>query len=441
MAPAKPWYARKSYIHFDLPLSQRHATAYVSDPRKVARHPFYPLLTYTLHTPRIKKLSSGYTKSFVKDPKSRVISYPAHKDGYIFSYYKTILEAQYEKWLRSNGLGQAVTAFRSTGENNVTLAKKAFEFIKANPGCYIVATDVESFYDNIDHKQLKQTWARLVEGNRLPNDHYAVFKGITQYSVVERHKIFNLFRIRLSGRLNKNRAPKRLCTPEQFREKVIPRDLVKIGLGVSRGIGIPQGSSLSPLLSNMYMADFDLAIHSWVTSLKGAYWRYCDDILVVVPRGRRPPILRRVDYELRLLGLKRSKPKTQRMNSNSLTTSKQLQYLGFMFDGSEVMVRPSSVHRFHRKLKKSISRAEIRRQRETDASGQEAPFRRQALYNMYSELPVRGKTARVRNAKRKYSGNFASYMKKSAELMDSTRIRRQRKNLLKRLRESIRKHM
>ncbi len=435
MTQMHPWYAKKPYIHFDLPLSEKEATDYVSDPRQVSRHPFYPLLKYTLITPRIKKLPCGSAKKFIKEPKSRPIAYPAHKDGYIFSYYKSMLEVAYEEWLRENGLGEAVTAFRSIGENNMTLAKKAFDFIKASPGCHIVVTDVESFFDNLCHKQLKKNWAKFLGVDKLPDDHYAVYRAITRYSIVERHKVYNLFRIRLSGRLDKAKGPKRICTPKQFREKVIPRNLVKSGPGLSSGIGIPQGTSLSPLLSNMYMADLDLAMHRWITSLGGKYWRYCDDILIVVPAGQQSDILPRLDQQLDLLALKRSEKKTDEMYRDELASHKQLQYLGFIFNGDEVMVRSSSIHRYHRKLKKGIQAAEHRRCRETLASGQEAPLRQQALYNMYSELPVRGKRIKARRSRQ----NFTDYMKRSAKLMDSERIRRQRGKALKKFRASIRK--
>ena len=440
MDDPKSWYVRKPYIHFDLPLGKKRAADYVSDPKRVSRHPFYPLLTYTLHTPRIKKSPAGSGKPFAKGSKTRPISYPAHKDGYIFSYYKSILESPYEEWLEANGLGQSVIAFRSIGESNVTLAKKAFDFIKANPGCQIVATDVESFFDNLDHGQLKKTWAKFLSASKLQCDHYAVYKAITRYSVVERYKVYNLFGIRLSGRLNKDDSPKRLCTPAQFRSKVIPRDLVKPGSTASPRVGIPQGTSLSPLLSNMYMADLDLAMHDWITSLGGAYWRYCDDILIVVPKGRRLPILRRLDAELKSLGLKRSIPKTQNRRADQLSSHKQVQYLGFMFNGSEAVVRSSSIHRYHRKLKKGIRTAEIRQSRETLASGREAPFRQQALYNMYSDMPIRGKNIRKRKMRQRYSGNFSTYMKQSSRCMNSVRITRQHQRLLKRFKMSMQKY-
>lgn len=309
MPKTSQWYAKKPYPHFDLPLGRRKATEYVSDPRRIAQHPFYPLIQYSLVRPRIKKCDIGDCRGFVKDPKLRTIAYPSHKDGYIFSYYKSKLEPTYEAWLASEGLGEAVTAFRSIGENNITLAKKAFDFIETHPGCEIIATDIESFFDKIDHATLKEIWQRFLGVPRLPEDHFAVYKAVTRYSVVERHKIYNKLGIPLTRRGKGSRAIQRLCTPDQFRAKIIPSGLIQPSNGAQQGIGIPQGTSLSPLLSNMYLADLDSEIHGLVTGRGGRYWRYCDDILIVLPGGETDAIFAKLDRCLESLKLTRSHEK------------------------------------------------------------------------------------------------------------------------------------
>ena len=438
MTTSAPWYSRKPYLHFDLPLREQDALDYVTCPKRVASHAFYPLIQYKLFRPRIIKCPLGLPGTFIKEPKERVIAYPAHKDGYIFSYYKSLLEVLYEQWLRSVGLGQAVTAFRRIGRNNVKLAKEAFDFIKDNPSCYIIATDIEAFFDNIDHQSLKQAWQRLLETDTLPEDHYAVYKAVTRYSVVERHKIYNLFGLRLSGRVRRVGQPRRLCTPKQFRDKVLPRGLVAPGSGVSRGIGIPQGTSISPLLSNLYLGQLDIAMHEVANQLGGRYWRYCDDVLIVLPNGYSIDILPRFDHELGLLQLNRNKAKTQELYGSELFSRRQLQYLGLIFNGDETLIRPSSLHRYHRKMKKGIRAAVIRRDIESERAQQPAPLRQQALYNMYSELPVRGKKVKERKRNLKYSGNFIKYICEAAKTTDSSGIRRQQRKALRRLRSAIR---
>lgn len=439
------WYALKPYPHFDLPLGEKSAVAYVSNPANVVRHPFYPLISYTLISSRFRK--DPQTKRVARDPdtgkpvkedKSRRIAYPSHKDGYIFSYYKSLLGPLYESWLADEELGEAVTAFRKTGQNNVTLSKKAFDFIKASPGCQILATDVEGFFDNIDHQVLKATWTKFLGEPSLPADHYAVYKAITRYTFVERHKVYNLFGLRLSGRWGRGNVPARICTAQQFRDKVISRKLVQPSPGKDQCVGIPQGTSLSPLLSNMYMADLDLAMHRWATSLGGRYWRYCDDVLVVLPSGESADIVPLLDQQLALLKLTRHKDKTYVLLQEELPAH-PLQYLGFVFNGSKTSVRSSSIHRYHRKVKSAVQATRFRQKRESLGKDQDAPFRKQALYNMYSDLPLRGQRAKAWQKGRRYRRNFTHYMAGSAKIMGSDDIKRQRRRALKRLRDRIRR--
>ncbi len=434
------WYTKKKYLHFDLPLNEKCAQALVRDPAQVARHPFYPLLKYTLTRSRIRKLPPGGERAFEKTSKERVIAYPAHRDGYIFSYYKSLLEVPYEKWLKANGLETAVTAFRPTGKNNIRLAKEAFDFIKGNPGCRILATDVEAFFDSIAHENLKEAWIRFLGAPKLPNDHFAVFKAIPRYSLIEKHKVFNLFRIRLSGQRKRFGQLQRICNPSQFREKAVSRGLILPNPGLLKGIGIPQGSQLSPLLSNMYMASVDLAMHQLVTGKGGKYWRYCDDILIVGPSEDSSDWLAELKILLKPLQLNLNSEKTQELRSKDLSSGQQLQYLGFVFNGSKTLIRSSSIQRFHRRTKKGIESALVRQDIDSNASGEPSPFRKKAIYNMYSELPVRGRKILERRARQKFSGNFTQYMSLSASQMESSPIGRQRKKILERLRSRIRKH-
>ena len=432
--PARHWYSRKPYLHFDVPLTREQAARLVTDPCRVATHPFYPFLTYELVTPRMKKTSSGANRPYKRDNKVRPISYPAHKDGYIFSYYKAYLEKKYESWVGDHGLGQSITAFRATGENNISLAQRAFRYVESNPNHTIVVSDVESFFPNINHVLLKDIWATFLGDDRLPDDHFAVYEAITCYSEVERHKAYNTFRIPLNTQFKHVR--KRICTPSQFRAKIAGK-LTRQNPGLVNGCGVPQGSPLSPLLSNMYMANFDLSMYNWAKSVGGSYWRYCDDILIVVPRPITE-MVKRLDKELSLVRLQKSDKKTHFFSPNSISPKRPLQYLGFMFDGYNITVRPSSVHRFHRKLKAAVRVAQNRRRRESDASSRAAPLRKKALFNMYSDRPRRGIKIVAAMKNRRYRGNFTHYLDAAANRLKSGRIAKQRKRVLKRLRDRIR---
>ena len=432
--PVRHWYSRKPYLHFDVPLTREQAERLVADPCRVATHAFYPFLKYNLVTPRMRKTSSSANRPYEPDNKIRPISYPAHKDGYIFSYYKSCLEENYEQWINEHGLGEAVTAFRTVGEDNVSLAQRAFKYVTANPNHSIVVSDVDSFFPKISHSVLKNIWAELLRVDRLPEDHFAVYKAITRYSEVERHKAYNAFRIPINTQLKHDRE--RICTPGQFRAKIAGK-LTRRNPGLADGIGIPQGSSLSPLLSNMYMAKFDLSIRDWIKSTGGLYWRYCDDILVVAPVPSNE-IIEHLDKGLSSARLQRNEKKTHCYSPKSISSQRPLQYLGFMFDGYNITVRPSSLHRFHRKLKTAIRVARHRRKRESDASSAQAPLRKQALYNMYSDRPRRGAKIVATMKNRRYRGNFTHYLARAAQKMNSDRIAKQRKRVLKRFRDRIR---
>ena len=58
---------------------------------------------------------------------------------------------------------------------------------------------------------------------------------------------------------------------------------------------IPQGSSISAVLANIYMIEADKKINEYVVSLGGMYRRYSDDFIVVVPKiGQELSVFNRI---------------------------------------------------------------------------------------------------------------------------------------------------
>ena len=83
-----PWYKPRGYVHFDSPLSIKAAEKLATSPNAVAGHPFYPLLRYTVESQKIEKNRAGLA---VKKPiKQRPISFAAHADAHIYSYYGSV---------------------------------------------------------------------------------------------------------------------------------------------------------------------------------------------------------------------------------------------------------------------------------------------------------------------------------------------------------------
>lgn len=55
--------------------------------------------------------------------------------------------------------------------------------------CVVLAFDISSFYDCIDHKNLKNEWASLLNKEGLPSNHYNLFKSLTNYCFVDMKEI------------------------------------------------------------------------------------------------------------------------------------------------------------------------------------------------------------------------------------------------------------
>ena len=188
-------------------------------------------------------------------------------------------EHLYEVEVQRRDLHEVVTAFRGTsGRCNIHFANDAFEFILASGGGAVLASDIKGFFDNLNHVKLKAAWSKLLGVDRLPDDHYAVFRAVTKYCFVDRERLSRVLQLdpenpRADGR-------RRICSPREFRELVRGNGLCVVNRS---GVGIPQGSPISSVLANLYMLEFDTAMNKFVSEHSGFYRRYCDDLLLVLP--------------------------------------------------------------------------------------------------------------------------------------------------------------
>jgi hypothetical protein len=164
--------------------------------------------------------------------------------------------------------------------------------------------------------------------------------------------------------------PKQLCTPQEFREKVLGEGagFTRLVSRKNRNVGIPQGAPLSDLLANAYMLEFDRELSGFAAQRGGKYWRYSDDIILVIPGDHTlvPEVKAYAEAEIQRHGsallIKTSKTAAvefRRPTSGTLEFShvdgsscqNGLEYLGFRFDGKLVYLRDSTVSRFFRKVK------------------------------------------------------------------------------------------
>ncbi|MGA1859581.1 antiviral reverse transcriptase Drt2 [Azospirillum sp. 11R-A] len=406
------WYRKKRYAHFDVPLSADHATAYVSNPERVAKRSFYPFLAFDI---KVRRYKSKKGVAEIKS-KKRPIRMASHVDGYIFSYYAWMLSKRYESFIEDTPLQNCVLAYRSGIGSNITFAKDAFSEVDRRGACVAIAMDLEKFFDSLDHEHLKRQWCQVIGMDRLPPDHYAVFKAMTRYARVDREAAYAALGI-------KDVPPKPLCTPSEFRTKIRAGRLIQVN---ADDFGIPQGSPMSSVLSNIYMIPFDQEMVALAHGLHGYYRRYCDDILWIIEDGDQDTVQRAVEIALTRIGSKiavnQEKTIISRFDFKGLSAGeKPLQYLGFTYDGYKRLIRSQTLSKFWRKVVYGVRAAKGRANKSAKAGASGDVFKRK-LYRRFTHLG--------RN-------NFISYAKRSFKTMEDEAIRSQVKDHWQRIQEEL----
>lgn len=417
-----PWYRRRGYLHFDLPIGEKKAAGIVTNPNAVAKHAFWPLIDYQITAEKISKTADGKLE---KRSKERPIAYAAHLDSHIYSYYSQLISSHYEKELKARNIDQNVLAFRSLGKSNIHFARDAFEAIRSFGPCGVVGVDISGFFDNLDHNILKSQWSNLLGVSQLPKDHYNIYRSLTRYASVEKLKLYAALGI---AKHNPKNGRTRICTPKNFHASVRRNGLIRTN---SSGVGIPQGSPISALLSNIYMLEFDQRMRDVVSEWGGRYYRYCDDMLFIVPQDLTNGVAGMVREEIKNIKLEINTKKTEirffkKLKDGSLLSEKPLQYLGFLFNGQQVLIRSAAFARFSDRMKRGVSLANktcYKRNKIRKAHGLNSkPLYKRKLYDRYSHLGKR---------------NFIRYGIRAADIMGSTAIRRQLKPLWRNLQIEI----
>jgi RNA-directed DNA polymerase len=327
-----------------MPLPFEQVEGRVTDPTYVISHSFLPFIGYTDKQRRFRKISVSV--------KCRPIKYCAHFDGYMHSYYAMLLVRAYEAYLSNTRLNKVVIGYRSGIGSNVTMAARAFREIKARGNCVAVAIDITDFFGSIDHAILLANMKRILNESRLPDDWFKIYKSMTKYAWVEISDLCE----RLS--LDKNDLPRPICTVDILRQVVRPiKDNLKIIQQNKAGYGIPQGSPISAVMSNVYMIDFDRQMFALASRIGAYYRRYSDDILFICSPGDeaivRPVVLDAITCLGEVIAINDDKTEVCHFAQSSgmkITCNNPLTYLGFTFDGTRVMLRGRTLSRYFRRM-------------------------------------------------------------------------------------------
>jgi hypothetical protein len=408
MKKEKDWFRIKKYPHIGLPLKpadRSWVTHYVANPVKVEQHAFYPLIHRNTVVRKFrknidKKTGERSEMRFAK-AKERELYYANHLDACIYSYFAKQLNMAYEIKLADLGLKDTVTAYRripfnpadpnSPNKSSADFAAEVFNYIIGHPENQLVAItfDVKGFFDNLDHALLKKAWYEVTGEITLSGPEYNIFKSVTDFSYINENQLFEACKHAIITEtktgIQKNKPVKRFRHLKDQRAiafcdldgiKTIRHAGLIVGNQATparpkRRKGIPQGTPISAALANVYMLHFDKRINDAVKLLEGIYRRYSDDMIVVCPECHANDIIQLFDEAIdeRLLEIQHDKTQVFKFDriggefrcsqqyETNLHPHKNLEYLGFEFDGQRSYLKSSSLASYYRKMKKSVQRS------------------------------------------------------------------------------------
>ncbi len=461
----------KHYPHFDAPMTLKEIRRLVTNPELVAANSFYPFFLYEESWQPYRPIDAAKPEK-----KPRPIRYGARRDAYIFAFYRRKLSRLYEARLQEMGIADCPIAYRQLlkagrggGKCNIDFAKDAFDEIDRIGDCVAVALDIKRYFENLDHGRIKRIWCDLLGVEKLPPDHYAVFKNITKYSYVDQRSAYS--RLGYFGMRERNGhvipgflipfrdMPKQLCSNSDFRAKICGGDPSHGQSLIQKNLlphGIPQGAPISDLIANFYLLEFDRMMAEYARARGGRYMRYSDDILLIVPGGSAEAQaaiefatteMRKHGPELRIKEAKTCVAQFQRAAGGICfhhikqrpdeAAKNGFEYLGFRYDGRRVYVRDSTISRFYGKVAgaaKRDGRRHAEKNPKLDAGALIGSFNFPLFSQRFSKVKKANLTSDYR------SWTFYSYLKRSSEAFGpkGDRILRQARGFDDFMRERVR---
>lgn len=362
----------KRYNHIDFPLTQKKAAVFyerIQNEQVVKQHRFLPFIRFTVDFDKYNR-HNGIQK------KERPISLVAHKDAGIYTLYADKLNEHYNAFSIAAEFSQNAVAYRNADEfkgvSNITTAKEVFDFIDVNKNGYVIKGDFKGFFDNLDHEILNNNIKTVLNysGLEITSDWQRVLTNLEKFTFIEKNLLeqeMSLQNLEFPVRKRKNEAY--FSNLKSFGNFIKSN---KSLLNKNSQFGIPQGTSLSAVLANVYMIEFDDLISNKVKSMGGIYKRYSDDFIIVIPELKiRDEVFEdfvkcviKSSQNLLKLQIEKNKTNLLKFHEGNFVNWKTggktgLDYLGFVFSDNTVSVRPKSIYKFDYRARIAIKAAEL----------------------------------------------------------------------------------
>lgn len=433
-------YRTKGFLHFDERIHIGHMKANLLNMDWVASYAFLPFIHFEMEFKRYVTIIENDEQGQVTKrkepgkPKVRKIFYAAHKDGYIYKYYGDLLNNAYNIYASENQIDDNVVAYRNNkqGKNNIDFAFEVFNHLFKFENAVVISSDFTKYFDNISHQTLKQNVKRVLGVETLSRDWYQVFKNLTKFTYVNRGDIDTFLEAKYGRTLNKKiktHQLSRIMTSAEFRE--FKKEYLKSNPNPD-SYGIPQGSSMSAVCSNVHLIDFDKEISEWCKqkSANAMYRRYCDDLIVIIPLESqsaaefatiRNELFGIIDkYKSDGLDVQPEKTEIRLWNGDNILDEQlqpsKLDYLGFVTDGQMIQLREKSLFNYYTRAyrkAKTVKRIEYATER---------PGPKRSLYDLYTHLGFEYKKR----------GNFVTYAYKAHKKMNLLSVKSLIKTQVKR---------
>lgn len=465
-------YSTKKYLHFDKITSfNSKVEKYVYEFEKNPTHSFLPLIFNEINIEKFKHIKDDINdknkhrnghKIPVKE-KVRPIMYASHIDNYIYKHYGLQLNELYNLYVKENKFDSSVLAYRTNkhGKNNIHFAAEVINFIVENPKSFVYVGDYTGFFDNLNHEYLRKMINLLYSNNRMPNHQFKIYKSLTNYSYIHKEDI-NHF-VAPDDELYSKRKYSYFDDFSDFRRfkkmnSYHYNDKKKVIRTNEDDKGIPQGTAISAIYSNIYMLEIDKFISKLINNLGGIYRRYSDDFIIVIPditekhfAKLREKIEHNIFVKTKMI-IQEDKTNVmffdgkvlRKVDSHKIT---KLDYLGFVFDGTHVKMRDKSVNKFYRTAYRLINKGKIVSKKKGHVGDIKRLTYKRKLYQNYHQLGER--TDIKYHYKQRQFGTFITYARKSQKIFDtvspktinqmSNQIKNHQKNIQRKIREAEKK--